>query len=48
MHPEMLGHAGGHVDVMTAHGFGGGVVGQFVAVATTVGMMQPGQQPVAS
>lgn len=44
----MLGHAGGTVDVMTAHGGGGGVVGQFVAVATAVGTMQPGQQVVAA
>ncbi|OBT79533.1 hypothetical protein VF21_01314 [Pseudogymnoascus sp. 05NY08] len=36
MHPEMLGQAGGTVDVMTAHG-GGGVVGQPVAIATPVG-----------
>ncbi|OAF55026.1 hypothetical protein VC83_08774 [Pseudogymnoascus destructans] len=34
MHPEMLGQAGGTVDVMTAHGGGGGVVGQPVAIAT--------------
>ncbi|OBT84955.1 hypothetical protein VE02_06619 [Pseudogymnoascus sp. 03VT05] len=36
MHPEMLGQAGGTVDVMTAHGGGGGVVGQPVAIATAV------------
>lgn len=50
MQPEMLGHAGGTVDVMTAQGGGGGgvVVGQSVAVTTNVGTMQPGQQSVSS
>lgn len=48
MQPEMLGQAGGTVDVMTAHGGGGGVVEQPVAKATPVGMMHPGQQSVGS
>ncbi|KFY84589.1 hypothetical protein V498_07800 [Pseudogymnoascus sp. VKM F-4517 (FW-2822)] len=44
MHPEMLGHAGGTVDVMTAQGGGGGgvVVGQSVAVTTDGGWAAAG------